>query len=135
LYAQLPKHRHSIGCKVAILRNRRKGLRQGLGDEQTIERVSMMFRKLQQHLIVPEIWGDYLKPVGQNCAGKNLLIRNVQNELAQPDFDRDFPRRSMTDPCRVALVLDRPSGGWAELLAALQEPKQRMGVEQQPQFI
>ena len=109
-------------------------MRQCLGDEHPVERVSMgtrqssgaccMFYGNWQLLeILPSDGPAHIK-------GQYLRVR----KFTEPMFGGDLPSRRSTDQYVVAVVRNRPPCRYRQATIPGKPPDERMGVEQEPQY-
>jgi hypothetical protein len=79
----------------------------GLGDEQSVKWIFMMFRQVLQRQYMLEIDRQYLEVVGLSLTGYYLSQRQAQIKFAEVKFNLYFPGADYTEQHHVCPVLAR----------------------------
>ncbi len=125
----LPEAIDAVSVKLWIGADDGNTLRQGLGDEQAIERVIVMER---QNGDLFQMFRRNLKPLkitADHVMVEESRILPADIQLFAADLDCDFPRRRHADKFAVGRVADQRCRGRTELGIVPPEPKHGMRVE------
>src|SRR5262249_1954355 len=131
----LPDACHRIRRECLIAADDRNPLDHRLGDDEPVERITVMERQARQGSRMLWFNGQNDEPVIRNPLLHECLVELRQRILIQTDLDGDFPIAGRTDQLLVAEVFDMISGMAAQLRSAEHEPQEGVRVEQNPHGI
>lgn len=126
----LPGSAHGILGNQGIRREQHKGMLDCLADQDSVERVFVMMRKLCQ--MKDGLLGDgqrldeVLRPLFRQETGRVF----GQPEFAERPFDADLPAGSGAEKNFIAGIGECLSGGRGKLAAAADDPEKGAGVKQ-----
>ncbi len=117
-----PEAADTVPVEKGFTGNENEVAHQGLGDEHSVERVSMRTRQRAGSSCLLESYWQFIEPFcgyGASDVGYKLVHGRQPTETV---LGRDFPGRRGTDQFVVRLVSNGPSGGKRQPIAAGEPP-------------
>lgn len=116
--------------EVAIVGQNMHALHHGLSNQHAVKRVSMMEREFGHLFAVRHFDGKPDDQVPLHFLLDGLYPCLLQLQLAETDFDGDFPQARCTQVDLVLSVQKGFPGSFAQTTVASQQPEERMGIDQ-----
>ena len=130
----LPESCNTIGVKLCVTTQDRQAFRQGLADQQAVERIAVMKRQSHDAGAVGGPDGQKKHPVVSKFS-LQALDPATETKFAQAGLDGDLPEGHHTDEHRDGTVFQSFSRSYAEAGRAAKPPEIGVRVQQIAQAI
>lgn len=126
-----PNPRNPIGVQNAVGTDHGEALNYGLSNQQTVKRIAVMKRQIQNFGEVIDLGRHQFNVIPSHFTRNQNAIRFGQFELAQTDFNRNFPKRHDTNENLVGRILNQVKSVQSELVFPLNKPEEAICVQEQ----
>lgn len=129
-----PDNGNRVFCYSRIRRAQFESLTQGMRNQQSIERVTMMIRQLLEQPDVLVLQRMIFDPMQANPLADDFARQKGEGELSQIVFDLNLPTRCLMENQSVRRVLEERPNLRPQHCHIIDQPEERAGIQENVHF-